>query len=84
MFGPLPPRPGKDNYQTIKGRLARKRSFRGNSMTADWNAHFDYVVWSYATVIAKWNPSEGMYYFDEGKYSNTTSHHQNLVRSYLK
>lgn len=62
------------------GLLARRESFRGNSMSAHHEGS-DYVVVSYSTEIARAN-HEGVI-VHERYYSVTTTRQQNLRRAWL-
>lgn len=88
----------KSNYRQIPQKLHRKEEFTGNTMRGRWEyayadfRHLDhrvskgnwaYLVYSYATVIALWDPSEGTAIVNTGRYSNTTTRHQNLCRAWL-
>ena len=72
-----------DNYQTIAAKLANLTPFSGNTMSAQF-AGQAYLVYSYSTLIAEqwWVPQVGEWYkyVVAGKFSTTTSRHQNLVR----
>lgn len=41
----------------------------------------EYVVYSYLTPIAWYNPSEGYWFMPSDKYSLTTTKHQSTIRS---
>lgn len=76
-----------DNYKTIATKLKNLESFNGNTLTArvekTWGS-FRYAVYSYNTLIAEksWDGTEGEWftYFNDTKYSVTTSKHQNIIR----
>ena len=75
-------------YDEIKRKLQRKEEFRGNTMWARWEVPIKsnvdtYIVYSYATPIAWWNPGMDKPLVNLGKYSRTTSYHQNLVKAHL-
>jgi len=72
-----------DNYKQILDKLENMTPFSGNSMSAQF-AGQAYLVYSYSTLIAEqwWVPQVGEWYkyVVAGKFSTTTSRHQNLVR----
>lgn len=86
-FNGLDPRPGKATYDDIGGpggHLACRRPFRGNSLFAHVDERTgDYVVMSYNTEIARVNPAGEIVYFNDRKYSQTTTYHQTVCRSWL-
>jgi len=69
----------QDNYRTIATKLANREPFNGNSLRAYWSGS-DYRVVSYSTMIAAYLADESKTYFNDTKYSVTTSRHQNLIR----
>ena len=73
-----------DNYRTIEAKLKSLTPFKGNSMSAWLNEDLQRLdVYSYSTLIARAYRYAGttlITYFDEGKYSTTTSRHQNLIK----
>jgi hypothetical protein len=70
------------NYRSIPAALRNREPFNGNSMSARYDHTGDYVVFSYATEIARVQPN-GAKVTNDRKYSHTTSRHQNLVRDNL-
>lgn len=78
------------NYREIPYLLRNREPFEGNSMSARYDLNGDYVVYSYATEIARVVSTNGLIHGPEGekiintrKYSATTSRHQNLVAATL-
>lgn len=73
-----------DNYKVIEQKLRNLIPFRGNSMSAYLNDDLQRLdVYSYGTLIATAYRNAGdtaITYFNQGKYSVTTSRHQNLIR----
>lgn len=92
-------RKGGSTYAEIggpDGYLANAEVFAGNSLNAAWEHRTAlglvlegegvgrvYVVRSYATAIAVFDPATGEVTLNEAKYSATTSRHQGLVRTWL-
>jgi len=93
LFSNAPNMKGPDNYRTVKQKISRRMPTRGSTLRADWytlqhpllseTTYDQYVVWSYNTVIATWDPIEGWRVSDQ-KYSNTTARHLNLVRATIR
>lgn len=74
----------QDNYKDIEVKLSNLTPFKGNSASATMEGN-NYVVKSYNTIIAKYNvDKKELEYFDEKKYSSTTSRLQNMIRKILK
>lgn len=73
---------GKDSYRTIHSKLNRSlpEPFAGSSMRGNWDTDGCYVVRSYATIIAIYDPSDRTLYENMQSYSVTTSRHQHMVR----
>jgi hypothetical protein len=78
----------RNNFKTIdtitmrdvKDYMLRKEPFRWGSSTAYVDGG-QYVIMSYATVIAKINmDTNDLEYFDDSKYSNTTSRLQGFIK----
>lgn len=70
------------NMRGIEGKVSSK-----GRLPLEWWAKYQasevtYTVMSYRTAIA-WVESDGTVTIPEEKYSNTTTHHQNLCRVYL-
>ena len=72
---------GRASYRQIPGYLSAMVDFKGNSMYAEW-VNDIYTVYSYQTAIASWEKGYGTW-LNHGKYSVTTSRHQNLCATYL-
>lgn len=68
-----------DNYKTIESKLSTLTPFTGNSLTARYDSAGNYLVFSYATLIAGVSNS-GLRELNRSKYSVTTSRHQNLIK----
>ncbi len=75
------------NYKEIETLLALKENFKhGYSMSGQRVASSlrdladEYVVWSYRTVIARYNFANGEWWINENKYSVTTSKQQNIIK----
>lgn len=78
------------NYREIPSCLTNREPFDGNSMSARYVANGAYVVYSYATEIARVPSTNGLVHGPEGsvvfndrKYSRTTSRHQTLCHAHL-
>ncbi len=70
------------NYKKVAELLAQKLPFKhGHSMKAvfDNYGNGDYVVYSYTTIIARYNTETG-WWINLQKYSVTTSKQQNLLK----
>jgi len=68
-----------DTYATIERKLHSMEPFDNkNSMSGRWERD-TFVVYSYRTVIASYQRG-GSIWFNENRYSVTTSKQQNLVR----
>tara|TARA_R110002153_G_C13164479_1_gene483418 strand:+ start:131 stop:361 length:231 start_codon:yes stop_codon:yes gene_type:complete len=70
-----------DNYKAIQEKLASRQNFRGSSMSGAWLDSTQYVVFSYASEIARIDLLTEF----EGEVpcvrsSTTTSRHRNLVK----
>ena len=87
---------GNDSYRTIHDKLTgtgrnKPEPFAGNTMRGGWETlrygsmerapHEVFVVYSYATVIAIYDPADGTFYENTQHYSVTTSRHQSIARS---
>lgn len=73
------------NITTLAGAktsLQHHEAFRASSLSAFW-VDEAYIVFSYAEVIGVYNSNTGEKWYNEAKYSKTTSKHQNLVKTYL-
>ena len=73
------------NITTLAGAkayLQQHEAFRASSLSAFW-VDEAYIVFSYAEVIGVYNRNTGDRWYNEAKYSRTTSKHQNLVKTYL-
>lgn len=68
--------------QGAKASLQQHEAFRASSLSAFW-VDEAYIVFSYAEVIGVYNRNTGEKWYNEAKYSKTTSKHQNLVKTYL-
>lgn len=64
----------------VKFYLKNKKPFRWGSSTAMYDDNKDYILTSYATVIARVNKDNELVYFDNDYYSNTTLRFQNLIK----
>ena len=64
----------------VKFYLQNKKSFRWGSSTAMYDDNKDYILTSYATVIARVNKDNELVYFDDDYYSNTTRRFQNMIK----
>ena len=74
------------NYKEIPDLIRNKVDFvHSHSMSAYKSALFTkYIVLSYTTVIAEYDWSVGRWtYFNERKYSVTTSKQQNIIRAII-
>jgi len=68
------------NYKEIRELLSCKAPFtHGYSMSAE-RLGDEYVVWSYRTIIARYDLLNGKWWIDPNKYSMTTSKQQSIVR----
>lgn len=64
----------------VKFYLQNKKPFRWGSSTAVYDDNEDYILTSYATVIARVNKDNELVYFDDDYYSNTTRRFQNIIK----
>ena len=70
-----------ENYKTIETRLQERVSFTGNSLRGYWDGFSgNFVVYSYGTMIANYNPTTGQRWVNPEKYSSTTTRQQNLIK----
>lgn len=68
------------NYREIEKYLERFKPFKGNSAYAIFKDPY-YIVYSYKTEILKYDTEDRkVVYFDDKKYSSTTSRLQNLIK----
>ena len=64
--------------------LDNAKAFSGSSMSAhNVTGTPIYEVLSYETLILRIDLITGSYYFNERRYSNTTSHQQCILRAFL-
>ena len=69
----------KLNYKQIPNAISNFETFKGNSIEALDNIQ-SYKVWSYNTLIFKYNKvNNEVEYFDNSYYSTTTSKIQNIL-----
>jgi hypothetical protein len=66
------------NYKQIEKAIIARENFRGNSCRGAWECGA-YRVYSYSTLIAE-SGADASLYFNERKYSLTTSRLQNIIR----
>ena len=64
----------------VKFYFQNKKPFRWGSSTAVYDDNEDYILTSYATVIARVNKDNELVYFDDDFYSNTTRRFQNMIK----
>ena len=78
----------------VRSYLQNKKPFRWGSSTAMYDEislvdlkpvsvyddNDDYILTSYATVIARVNKENELVYFDDDYYSNTTRRFQNMIK----
>lgn len=70
-----------DNYKVIETKLSNRESFNGNSLNGFWDSiNRVYVVYSYSTLIASYDPHTGKRWVNPNKFSQTTSRQQNLIK----
>lgn len=65
-----------------EGHLANLEPFTHRSMSATWQ-QIGYVVYSYTTMIALYDPQTHIRTLSTRYYSPTTSRHQNLAAAWL-
>ncbi len=71
---------GTPNYKQVEELIGFKENFKhGYSMSAE-TENGEYVIWSYRTVIARYNFNDGKWWINPNKYSVTTSKQQNIIR----
>lgn len=71
---------GTPNYKQIEELIGFKSNFKhGYSMSAERDGD-EYVIWSYRTVIARYDLLNGKWWVNPNKYSVTTSKQQNIIR----
>jgi len=76
---------GKDSYRTISHKMDRLEPFAGNSMRGCWESlrsggPLVYVIYSYATIVGIYDPTDRTLYENVQSYSPTTSQHQHTLR----
>jgi hypothetical protein len=69
----------RDNYRDIAQALARREAFSGHTIFGVRLPTDTYVVYSYGTLILRVAGGR-VVYFDDRRYSKTTSRHQSLIR----
>ena len=77
-----------NNIGGPQGHLAWLEEFTGNTMQAHfaYERHANttvYKVYSYSTLMAIYDPSDGTLYYNDSTYSVTTSRQQTLIRAWL-
>ena len=69
-----------DTYKDIQWKLPECREIHGNSVTAMRNTK-TYDIYSYSTLMARVNlETRKLEYYNDTKYSRTTSRLQHLIR----
>lgn len=78
---------GSDSYPTISQRISRLEPFAGNSMHGGQEklreGAYVYVIYSYSTTIAIYDPADRTFYENVQRYSITTSKHQSEARALM-
>lgn len=68
------------NYKEVEQLLAERKPFKhAHSMRAEYSGD-TYEVYSYRTLIAKYDTAENTWWLNENKYSVTTSKQQSILR----
>ena len=67
------------NYSKIRDHIIANERFSGNTMWADKDSDGTYRIFSYNTLIYEESP-DGTAWFNDHRYSSTTSHHQDIIR----
>jgi hypothetical protein len=71
---------GQPNYTQVEELIGFRETFKhGRSMSAE-TKNGEYVIWSYSTVIARYDFDAGKWWINPNKYSVTTSKQQNIIR----
>lgn len=60
--------------------LTNKKPFQASNVFACLNEKYEYIVYSYQTVILRLNSAGEVEYFNDGYYSRTTSKLQNKIK----
>lgn len=60
--------------------LTNKKPFQASNVFACINEKYEYLVYSYSTIILRLNSAGEVEYFDSGYYSRTTSKLQNKIK----
>ena len=68
------------NYKQAPNAVAQMLNFKGNTMSGWWLDSSQYVVFSYAKEIGRYDRLTDKLTINAEKYSVTTSRHQNIVR----
>lgn len=67
------------NRGQLIAKMQRREAFRAGNMTAHRYGNGHYRVYSYAVPILSIDPTGRVVFFDNRKYSTTTSAHQGIV-----
>lgn len=68
------------NYQQIENAIRQNKPFTHNGTMRATMLDNEYWIYSYATPIYKKYLQTGEVWFNEQKYSRTTSRQQNIIR----
>lgn len=60
--------------------LTNKKPFQASNVFACINKKYEYIVYSYSTIILRLNSAGEVEYFDSEYYSRTTSKLQNKIK----
>lgn len=64
----------------VTSYLASKKPFQASNIFACLNEKSEYIVYSYQTIILRFNSAGEVEYFDDGYHSRTTSKLQNKIK----
>ena len=68
------------NYRNAPSAIRNMENFKGNSWSGYWLDSTQYVIFSYATEIARFDRLTQAVIMNPRKYSTTTSRQQNIIR----
>lgn len=68
------------NYSDMAQKIANRETFEGNSASGYRYRDGRYRVYSYATPILSLDPTGRIVFFDNRRYSQTTSRLQSIIR----
>jgi hypothetical protein len=67
------------NYKQCVTAMRDRKNFRGNTLWGEWQGGA-YRVYSYRTLMLETDSQGTPVFFNDSRYSVTTSKHQNYIR----